>query len=58
MNVPDNFSPVSNSFTENNEKEYLAWVSPDDPRKFYPEFFRTKLAAPTDGVRHFVTDGR
>ena len=58
MKTLENFSPVCNSFTENNDREYLAWVAPDDSRRFYPEFFRTELIAPVEHVKHFVTDGR
>lgn len=58
MKVPDGFSPVSESFTEDQSKEYLEWVSPDEERTIYPSFFRTELAHPTDSVKHFVTDER
>lgn len=58
MKVPNDFRPVSGSFTEDGAKEYLAWCLPDDPRRMYPAFFRTELMHPTDGVKHFVTDGR
>ena len=58
MKVPHDFAPVSVSFTEDNSKEYLRWVSLDENRKMYPEFFRTELRNPTDVVKYFVTDGR
>lgn len=58
MKVPDTFAPVSESFTEDNSKEHLVWVSPDENIKIYPEFFRTELKNPTDTVKHFTTDGR
>lgn len=58
MKVPRDFAPVSVSFTEDNSKEYLRWVSLDENRKAYPEFFRTELRNPTDVVKYFVTDGR
>ena len=58
MKVPDTFAPVSESFTEDNSKEHLVWVSPDEDIKIYPEFFRTELKNPTDTVKHFTTDGR
>lgn len=58
MKVPRDFVPVSVSFTEDNSKEYLRWVSLDENRKVYPEFFRTELRNPTDVVKYFVTDGR
>lgn len=58
MKVPDTFSPVSESFTDDNSKEYLRWVSLDEDIKMYPEFFRTELKRQTDTVKHFTTDER
>ena len=58
MSVPSDFTPISESFTEDNSKEYLKWVSFDEDIKMYPEFFRTELGNQKDTVRHFVTDER
>ena len=58
MKTPDGFCPVSESFTEDNSREYLRWVSLDEDIKMYPEFFRTELKSPTDTVKHFVNDER
>lgn len=58
MKVPDGFSPVSKSFTEGFHREYLRWITPDSPEKYYPEFFRTELPNPGPGIKHFVTDER
>lgn len=58
MKVPDDFEQVSSDFTEDNSKEHLVWVSPDDDVTFYPEFFRTELSHPVNTVKHFVTDDR
>ena len=58
MKVPCDFTPVSASFTEDNTKEHLKWVSLDEDIKMYPEFFRTELNNITDSVKHFVTDER
>ena len=58
MKVPHDFSPMSESFTEDNSKEHLKWVSLDEDIKMYPEFFRTELKHPTDTVKHFVSDER
>ncbi len=58
MKVPSDFAPVSVSFTEDNSKEYLRWVSLDENGKMYPGFFRTELRNPANTVKHFVTDGR
>lgn len=55
MKAPENFEPVCMSFTEVQDKEYLEWISADDERTYYPEFFRTELAHPVDYVKHFVT---
>ena len=58
MVVPSNFAPISESFTEDNSKEHLKWVSLDEDIKIYPEFFKTELKNPIDTVKHFVTDER
>lgn len=58
MKVPNGFAPVSESFTEDDSKEYLKWVSPDEDIRMYPEFFRTELKTTTDTVKHFVGDER
>ena len=55
MKMPETFVPISESFTENNSKEHLVWVSLDEDIKIYPEFFRTELKNPTDTVKHFIT---
>lgn len=55
MKVPETFVPISESFTEDNSKEHLVWVSLDEDIKIYPEFFRTELKNPTDTVKHFIT---
>lgn len=55
MKVPEDFEPVCMSFTEDNDKEFLAWISADEERMFYPEFFRTELTEPVDYVKHFTT---
>ena len=58
MKTPDDFAPISESFTEDDCKEYLRWVSPDDEITIYPTFFKTELKNPTDTVKYFVTDDR
>lgn len=58
MKLPSDFSLKSGSFTEDGNKEYLKWVSPDDPQTVYPEFFRTELKNPQTCVKHFVSDKR
>ncbi len=58
MKTPEDFEPVSRSFTEDGAREFLAWIDFDDPRTIYPDFFRTELKHPETAVKHFVTDDR
>lgn len=58
MKVPVGFAPISESFTEDDSKEHLKWVSLNENIKMYPEFFKTELKNPTKTVKHFVTDER
>ena len=58
MKVPDDFEPVSGSFTEDDHKEDLRWVLPAEEMTCYPEFFKTELQHPENAVKHFVTDER
>ena len=58
MRTPADFEPVCESFDEGGSREKLVWLSADSPIRFYPDFFRTELAHPSDGVRHMVTDER
>jgi 8-oxo-dGTP pyrophosphatase MutT (NUDIX family) len=58
MKTPEDFKPVSDSFTEDEVRERLVWVSLDEDVKMYPAFFKTELRHPADTVKHFVTDNR
>ena len=58
MKVPAGFAPVSESFTEDDSREHLRWVSLDEEVKMYPEFFRTELKNPANTVKHFIKDER
>ena len=58
MKVPEDFTPVSDSFTEDNSREFLKWISPNEDIKIFPEFFKTELMNPTNTVRHYVKDER
>lgn len=58
MKTPEDFEPVCGSFTEDGSEEYLRWIDPDGPEKYYPEFFRTALADPDRSVRYLRTDER
>ena len=40
------------------DEEFLRWIDVNDPIKHYPEFFRTELLHPIEGVKHFVADER
>src|SRR5574344_790425 len=55
MKVPSDFEPVCNSFTEDDQKEHIKWISIDSNQKYFPEFFRDELKDITEGVKHFVT---
>lgn len=52
---PCDFNFDDKYFDENNEKEFLKWVSLDDDIKMYPTFFKTELKNPSNTVKHFVT---
>ena len=58
MKVPEDFDPECLSSTEDDSKEFLRWITPDEPVKYYPEFFRDELKKPADNVKYFITDGR
>ena len=58
MKVPSDFEPLCESFTEDNSREHLRWVTLDEEIKMYPEFFRAELKNPTDTVKHFIKDER
>lgn len=55
MKVPEEFELLCDSFTEDGNKERLAWITADCPKKYYPEFFKTELSKSFQGVKHFVT---
>jgi len=58
MKVPEDFFPVSDSYTEADQKEFLRWVTPDCGIKMFPTFFATELQHPAVGVRFFSNDDR
>lgn len=58
MIVPNDFVPKCESFTEDDSKEFLKWISLSDEQKIYPAFFKTELQNPKNDVQHFVTDDR
>ena len=58
MKTPEDFEPVCSSFTEDESSEYLAWVSPDEPRVIFPEFFRSELDIDDKSLRYIYIDDR
>ena len=54
MKVPNNFIPISKSFTEDNRKEFLKWIELNDNIKMYPEFFKNELKNPQKHIKYFV----
>lgn len=61
MKVPEDFCIQSQSFTEDNVKERLCWISLDEIEnypKLYPNFFKTELKNPSNSVKYFLTDER
>ena len=58
MKVPDHFEPVCVSVSNDGAAEYLEWISPDDPRAIFPEFFRTELLPPKQTIQFLRTDER
>ncbi len=61
MKVPDDFSPVSYSFTESNAKEFLKWVpisNECENVELFPHFFKTELSSPSKFVKYFLNDER
>ena len=58
MQVPDDFEPAESSMTDAGETEYLCWIDPESPIRYYPAFFRTVWNRPEPGVRYFTTDER
>ena len=55
MHVPGHFEPVCTSVAADNAKERITWITPDEDKRFYPDFFRTELACPSQEIRHIVT---
>lgn len=58
MKTPEDFEPVSQSFAEEDHEEFLRWITPDDPIRYYPDFLRTEWNKPGRDVLYFSTDER
>ncbi len=58
MKVPEGFTPVCRSVSGFGSREYLVWVSPDESKTIFPDFFRTELQHPEQTPKHIVTDDR
>lgn len=55
MKVPEDFSP---NLEINSCGEFLEWISPDTDKTIYPEFYRTELSKPQNGIKYFTDDER
>ena len=58
MKVPEDFEPVSETFSEGTQEEFLRWIEPDGDVKYFPTFFRTELKNPVKEVKYMTTDER
>lgn len=58
MKTSEDFEPVCGSFSSDGNREFLTWVSIDDERKYFPKFFRTELANPSEFTKHILEDER
>ena len=58
MKTPEDFDPVCESYTEDNRREFLEWVSTDTSKKIYPAFYRDEIFSSDSGVRHVINDER
>lgn len=56
MEVPDDFAPVCNSFTEDESKESLEWIEIGSDKIYFPEFFRSQSLDNDGQVRYIVTN--
>ena len=56
MDVPADFDPVCHSIAVTGAREWLEWIDPaTEPRKLFPEFFRTELQNPCETVKCIVS---
>ena len=58
MKVPEEFHPSSQHFTEEEQGEYLCWIDPLAPHKYFPDFLHTELREPVREVKYILTDER
>ena len=58
MKTPADFCPISESFTEDQSREHLQWISPGTDKTIYPHFFKTDLDQNNKNVLWFKTDER
>ncbi|MBR4308361.1 MAG: NUDIX domain-containing protein [Oscillospiraceae bacterium] len=56
MKLPEQAELHCHSVNEDGLSEQLQWVDPQGNETIYPEFFRTELGNPGEGIKHFVTD--
>ncbi len=58
MKVPQDFSPVCQSATADDQKEFLRWVSAEDKIRTFPDFFTYLPQCRADSVQFFSNDDR
>lgn len=58
MKVPEPLTLKCRSFADDGQEEYLRWITPDAPVRYYPDFFRTELLSPSREVKYFLNDER
>ena len=56
--LPSDFEIDPKKQTDLAKNEKLVWVTPDEPRTMYPEFFRPDALTPPAGVTFYSTDDR
>lgn len=56
MNVPEDFEPSGDSYTDLGDREKLEWIDPrTETRAFYPEFFKEELETTCRTVKRIVS---
>ena len=58
MKVPADFTPVCQSSTMDDQKEFLRWVSAEDRIQMFPDFFALLPQCAADTVQFFSKDDR
>ncbi len=58
MKVPEDFEIETDVPTADDNRETLVWLDWHSDEKYYPQFFRTELDAPSNEIKHIFTDDR